>query len=65
MSFCDMIILIGSCKDILKGLKIENYNQDNIYQVNSMKEALKLASILIQENDTLLIENDIPQNLIK
>ena len=65
MSFCDIIILIGNCKEIINGLNKENYNKENIYQVHSMSEALKLASILIQENDTLLIENDIPQNLIK
>ncbi|MGN1344050.1 MAG: Mur ligase family protein [Traorella sp.] len=63
MVFCDKVILIKECKDIKKGLYSNGYLKDDVYLVSSMKDALILASTLIQENDTLLIENDIPEIL--
>ena len=41
-----------------------NYDEDKILHVTTMKQALEVASALIQENDTILIENDIPEHLI-
>lgn len=64
MAFCDKIVLIGKCEDIIKGLKEMNYDMDHVYKVESMRNALLLMSTLIQEKDTLLIENDIPQALM-
>ena len=63
MSFCDIVILIKECKEIRQGLLENNFNPQNIYHVSTMKEALYLASQIMQENDTLLIENDIPEIL--
>lgn len=65
MSFCDGIILIGNCYSIIKGLKEKEYDLNKIIQVKTMKEALKVMSTLIKEKDTVLIENDIPEVLMK
>ena len=36
-----------------------------VIQVNTMKEALLAMSVIIEEGDTLLIENDIPEGLVQ
>lgn len=63
MRFCDGIVLIGNCKAILKGL--QDYDMSKVIQVNTMKEALLAMSLIIEEGDTLLIENDIPEGLVQ
>lgn len=65
MSFCDGIVLIGNCEAILKGLKEKDYDLNQVIQVNTMKEALLIMSTIIEAGDTLLIENDIPEVLMK
>ena len=62
MKFCDGIVLIGNCHAILKGLT--DYDMSKVIQVKTMKEALFVMSTIIEEGDTLLIENDIPESLI-
>ena len=64
MSFCDKIVLVGECTDIIKGLSHEHEAMEHVYQVKSMKDALILMSTLIEEGDTMLIENDIPDVLM-
>lgn len=61
---CDLVILIKQCPKIVLGLEAMNYDEDKILHVTTMKQALEVASALIQENDTILIENDIPEHLI-
>lgn len=62
MSFCDIILLIGNCKDIKKGIE-EMGKRDSVFEFNTMKEALTYVQSVIREKDTLLIENDIPEIL--
>lgn len=64
MSFCDKVILVGECEAIERGLTKSNYDKEKIYQTDSMKKALMLALSMMDEGDTLLIENDIPKILM-
>lgn len=60
---CDMILLVGKCEQIQKGLQAVNYDENQILTVPTMKQALEVVSALLQENDVILIENDIPEGL--
>lgn len=59
---CDIVILIGplQCKDIYQSLLHEEFPSDHLYVVNSTKEAFLLLSTLVKKDDTVLIENDLP-----
>lgn len=58
----DIVILIGpiQTKAIYEGLIIENYPQSQIHVVTSTAKALQLVSTIASKNDTVLIENDLP-----
>lgn len=62
-SSADKVILIGAnqTKPIYEGLELEDYNMDNVYVLNDVKEAFPLT-YSFKDNQELyvLIENDLP-----
>lgn len=61
---CDFVILVGEqqTKPIFEGLKENNFNEENIYVVGSLDEAKTVLSKILQKGDTVLFENDLPDN---
>lgn len=64
MAFCEKIVLVGECSDIVTGLKEAGYDMENVAYCATMKDALILMRAMIEEGDTMLIENDIPEVLM-
>ena len=58
----DIAIVVGSYNRdaILEGIKESEFNQDNMYIVNSFTEAQTLLSKIMTNGDTVLYENDLP-----
>ncbi len=62
---CDYIFLVGTdnYEAMLKGIKEEHYNEENIFKVNLPQEAVsKILEWKLQDNVTVLLENDLPDN---
>lgn len=61
---CDTIILVGKKRSaaILKGLKEKNFPSENIFTVSSLAEATDLLKSKVKPGDTVLFENDLPDN---
>ena len=61
-SVCDVAILIGKKRTmpIYRGMKKHNFNEDNLYVVNSLNEATELIKNITKINDVILFENDLP-----
>jgi UDP-N-acetylmuramoyl-tripeptide--D-alanyl-D-alanine ligase len=61
-SVCDIVILVGEKRTlpILQGMKKHNFNEENLYVVNSLKEATEVLKTLTKVNDVVLFENDLP-----
>ena len=62
---CDFVILVGEkqTEHIYKGLMESNFNKDNIFIANGVKEGFEKAySIKTEKQKVLLIENDLPDN---
>lgn len=59
---CDVAILIGKkrTRPIYQGMKKHNFNEDNLYVVNSLNEATEVLKGLTRINDVILFENDLP-----
>lgn len=59
---CHIAVLVGKnqTKPIQKGLKNNNFHEENIYVVNSLDEASKVLGTLTKVNDVVLFENDLP-----
>ena len=59
---CDIAILVGKKRTmpIYKGLKKHEFNEENLYVVNSWNEASELLKTLTKVNDVVLFENDLP-----
>lgn len=59
---CDIAILVGKKRTapIYKGLKKREFNEENLYVVNSLTEASELLKTLTKVNDVVLFENDLP-----
>lgn len=59
---CDYVILVGKSKTlpIYNGLKNKNYNDENIYRVNTLSEATTLMGQILRAGDVVLFENDLP-----
>jgi UDP-N-acetylmuramoyl-tripeptide--D-alanyl-D-alanine ligase len=59
---CDVAILVGKKRTtpIYKGLKNKEFNEDNLYVVNSLNEATEVLKTLTKVNDVVLFENDLP-----
>lgn len=57
----DMAILVGRQSEaILRGLKAGGFNMDNVTTVSSVKEAFALIYASCSAEDTILLENDLP-----
>ena len=61
-SVCDIAILVGKKRTlpIYQGMKKHNFNEDNLYVVNSLNEATEILKSLTKVNDVILFENDLP-----
>ena len=63
IGICDIVILVGPCVSIHESLLAHGFDENALYQVDTMHNALQLASVLMEKDDVVLIENDIPQSL--
>ncbi|MBQ1289497.1 MAG: UDP-N-acetylmuramoyl-tripeptide--D-alanyl-D-alanine ligase [Erysipelotrichaceae bacterium] len=63
----DYVILVGELQkeNILNGLKDSGYPEENISCCNTMKEAFGLVYSRFTPQDTILIENDLPDAFLK
>lgn len=61
-SVCDAAILVGKKRTfpIYEGIRKHNFNEDNLYVVNSLNEATEILKTLTKINDVVLFENDLP-----
>ena len=59
---CDIAILIGKKRTIpiQRGMRKHNFNEDNLYVVNSLNEATEILKTLTRVKDVVLFENDLP-----
>ena len=66
-SACDAAILVGArhTKPILQGLLKEGFADANIRTVNSLNEATACIREFVGAGDTVLFENDLPDNYAK
>jgi UDP-N-acetylmuramoyl-tripeptide--D-alanyl-D-alanine ligase len=62
----DAVILIGKrqTQPIHEGLEETGYNMNQVYVVNSMVEAFDVVKAIATTEDTILIENDLPDAFI-
>jgi len=61
---CDYVILVGKKQTLAlqDGLKEENFLDGNIYLAESFQEAYKHLQGILQPEDVVLFENDLPDN---
>ena len=61
---CDTAILVGRkrCEPIEEGLKNSGFPADSIIMVSSLNEAAELLRNISGAGDTVLFENDLPDN---
>ena len=59
---CNIAILVGKKRTnpIYKGIKKHEFNEENLYVVNSLDEASEILKSLTKVNDVVLFENDLP-----
>lgn len=59
---CDIVILVGinQTKDIVDGLNEAHFPKQCIHIVSTVQEAFQLLDKIAQKEDTVLIENDLP-----
>ena len=62
----DAVILIGKRQThpIYEGLEESGYNMNQVFVVNSMVEAFDVVRAIATTEDTILIENDLPDAFI-
>lgn len=60
----DIAIIIGKKRaiPILEGLKEGGFQDGQIFQVNSLEESTKVLHSMVKPTDTVLYENDLPEN---
>ena len=58
----DIVILVGKnqTKPIKEGLDDSGFKSENIYIVDTVKEAFGLVYQMADRSDTILLENDLP-----
>lgn len=58
----DIVILVGVTQTapIAEGLKESGYDMENVHVVKTVKEAFGLVYKLASKEDTILLENDLP-----
>lgn len=61
---CDFAILIGKKRStaIAEGLRDNHFPEDRILVVQSLEEATKRMKSIVRSGDTVLFENDLPDN---
>ncbi len=61
-NYCDYIILVGArqTKPIQEGLKESGYNEENLFVVQDLTEAIAKMNELAKSGSTVLFENDLP-----
>lgn len=61
---CDKVILVNkvNAEAIKEGLKAENFDEGNIFECESLKTASELFAKIATSGDTILFENDLPDN---
>lgn len=61
---CDFVILIGQnqTEPIYNGLIDNNFDKNNINIVNSLEDAKGVLAKILKKGDTVLFENDLPDN---
>lgn len=59
---CDFVILVGAqqTKPIQDGITEKKYNQNNLYIAKSTKDAFAKLAEIVEYNDVVLLENDLP-----
>lgn len=62
----DIVVIVNKVNfaSIKKGLDEEKFNDENIYQAETLEKAKILIKDFIKENDAILFENDLPDNYI-
>lgn len=62
--YCDIVILVGinRTQPILEGLLEGGMTRECIYSVNSLDEATQVLGTFVTPGDTVLFENDLPDN---
>ncbi|MBN1777479.1 MAG: UDP-N-acetylmuramoyl-tripeptide--D-alanyl-D-alanine ligase [Clostridiales bacterium] len=60
----DIAVIVGKkrVQPILDGLREEGFPDENIYQVSSLEESTEVLRRLANKGDTVLYENDLPDN---
>lgn len=58
----DVAIVVGQYNRdaIVKGIKKGDFNEENLYEVGSFKEAQEVLAGILKSGDTVLYENDLP-----
>ena len=61
---CDVAILVGKKRSqaIGEGLRAGGFAEERIYVVSSLDEATGLLREIVKAGDTVLFENDLPDN---
>ena len=61
---CDIAVLIGKKRSIpiAEGLKEKGFKAENIFVASSLEEATDMLKRLADPGDTVLFENDLPDN---
>ncbi len=63
---CDVIILVGKKRSIplADGVKETDFNTENLFVVDSFKEAYAMLQTICDNNTAVLFENDLPDNYV-
>ena len=61
---CDTAILVGKKRSeaIKEGLSVKSFPADSVYVVSSLEEATNVLQQIVRPGDTVLFENDLPDN---
>ena len=61
---CDEAVLVGPKRSVAirEGLEEGGFAAEHIYVVSSLEEATRLMGTLVGPGDTVLFENDLPDN---
>lgn len=61
---CDIVVVMNEVnyKAIIEGLKAKNFDMKNVYHAKSRKEQKEILKKILQANDIVLFENDLPDN---
>jgi UDP-N-acetylmuramoyl-tripeptide--D-alanyl-D-alanine ligase len=59
---CDEVILVGEIqtKPIYEGLKLSGFDMDHVHVVDRVREAFEIVYREASGEDTILLENDLP-----